>query len=136
MPKESKQKIKHTYNYPQSLKKTHCTEYNYYYNQKQTEFLHTQPENHWSKDTEDTTWEYYTFLINQIHISAIQFKESGDWRHWSYIQKHYHILKTLINDSTNLTYLNPDQVKTLNEKIRKNFEPTGKATQEPAQNNQ
>ena len=135
MPKEPKHKNK-TINYnQQSLRKTHCIKNNYYYNQK-PKLQNNPPENHWHLNITDPAWEYYTFLINQIYISALQFKETRDWRHWSYVQRHYQVLETLTNDSTNLVYLSLDQVKTLNEEIRKNSEATGKTNQTPPQEDQ
>lgn len=135
MPKEPKQKTKIIHYNQQSLKKTHCIKNNYYYNQK-PKFINNPPINHWSLNPEDAAWEYYTFLINQIHISALQFQGTRDWRHWSYIQRHYHTLKTLVNDSTNLTYLSLDYVRTVNEQIQKNCEATGKSNQEQPQEDQ
>ena len=141
MPKTPKQlntPIKNKFNYlSQSPKKTHCQSIKYYYNNTQNEFLNNKPINHWTEDSLHINWEYYIFLINQIHISSLQFKETGNWYHWNHIQKQHHILKTLINSSTNLTYLDPNQVKTLNETISKNFtQSTGKTDQAQSQKNQ
>ena len=139
MPKTPKQlnpQIKNKYIYlSQSPKKTHCSSVKYYYNNTQNEFLNNKPENHWTENLTHINWEYYIFLINQIHISSLHFKETGGWHHWNNIQKQHHILKTLINSSTNLTYLNQDQVITLNETVSKNFEATGKTTQTQHQKN-
>jgi hypothetical protein len=128
MPKELKQKVKHIHNYPQSLKKTHCMKTYNYYNQKQSEFLTIRPEQHWTENPNHIFWEYYILVCNQINIATIQFKETRNWDHWYNFQRNQHILKTLVNDSVNLTLLDPVQVRTLNETTRKNFEPTGKTT--------
>ena len=128
MPKEPKQKTKHIYNFPQTLKKTHCMKTYNYYNQRQSEFLTIRPEQHWTENLYHIFWEYYTLASNQTNIALVQFKETGNWDHWYNFQRNQHILKTLVNDSVNLTLLSLDQVRALNESINKSFEPTGKTT--------
>ena len=127
MPKSPKQNITHVHKYPSGLKKTHCIKNNNnYYNQKQSEFLINQPEFHWTKDPHSIYWEYYILITNQIHIASVQFRETRDWIHYYNLQRSQHILRTLINDSVNVTLLNPDQVRELNETIGRNFEQMGK----------
>jgi hypothetical protein len=126
MPKEPKQKIKHIHNYPQSLRKTHCMKNYNFYNQKQTEFLNNRPENHWTEDLKHSNWEYYIWIISQLSFTSNKFRGTGDWGYYHQFQRYQHILRILINESTNITHFSLDQVRTFNENTFTNLQQKGK----------
>lgn len=105
----------------QSPKKTHCNKtINNYYN-TQPDTIIEKPSNHWTEDKDHHNWAFYTFAINQINLSAQEFRKTSDWHHWQLIQKNCQILKSLINNSQNLTYHNAQEIKELNEKVFQSY---------------
>src|SRR5215210_4431274 len=117
-----------------SPKKTHCpkTIYNNYYYNTQPEIIINKPINHWTEDKSHSNWEYYTFAVNQINIAAAEFQKTQDWEHWSQVQKNYQVIKSLVNNSVNLTYHEPQEIKELNDSVIQNYiksQQKGKAAQ-------
>ena len=111
----------------QSPKKTHCHKTINNYNNTPSEFLTNKPKDHWTENKQHDNWEYFVFAANQINIAAAEFQKTKDWHHWNQLQKNYHLIKNLVNESINLTYTELDEVKRLNENLIERC--TGKTTQ-------
>jgi hypothetical protein len=139
MPKNSKTSIipnkeKNFIYQTQSPKKTHChkTINNHHYN-TQPEIILNKPINHWTEDKDHHNWAYYTFATNQINLVTSEFQKTQDWHHWQLFQKNYQILKSLVNNSLNLSYHSAQEIKDLNDKVLQNYKQKGKAPQTGSQ---
>ena len=134
MPKELKPfntKNKFIY-HSHSLKKTHCNKTIIHKHITTSKLITEKPENHWTDQPNHINWEYYSFIANQLSFAGKEFAITKNWNLWKRLQKHHHLLRILVEESTNLLPYSLEEIRKLNDNFVKNTQQTisvGKAVQ-------